>query len=279
MPDHHQTQSSRWVRGTLLGAALLVLGGAAVGVEVKMLELPTRPGVVQRAALWVPERPRVAFLLFAGGNGGVTLAANGEPRSFKGNFLIRSRNLFVELGAAVAVVAVPSNLGPPDYMSDEFRRSADHASDIRALVAAVRQHVLAPVWLVGTSRGTLSAASLGLALGRELDGVVLTATLSSIADLPVDRFEVPVLLIHHSRDACRMTDYRDMGRLRGHLKAPRTEFIAVSGGRSTGPACEAMSHRGFYGIEAEVVQAIVRWALDLPVMTPMRENPPVHVAK
>ena len=154
---------------------------------------------------------------------------------------------------------MPSDIGPPEYLTDAFRISAEHAADVRALVAAVRKRFDVPIWLVGTSRGTLSVGSVGLALGSAVDGVVLSSGMTSVADLAIDRFQVPVLLMHHTRDSCSATDYRDMRRVRGKLAAPRTELLTFDGGRSTGPACEAFSYHGFNGIEAEVVEATVRW--------------------
>ena len=241
----------------------LTLAGAAAAEAAELIEVPTRPGITLRASLLAPAQPRAMVILFAGGNGGVSFAADGEPASFKGNFLIRSRQLFVQRGLAVVIVGLPSDIGPPEYMTDAFRTSTEHADDMRALVAAVRRRFNVPVWLIGTSRGTLSAASVGLALGAAAaggsDGVVLSSGMTSVADLAIDRFQVPVLIVHHSRDTCRATDYRDLRRVTAKLAAPRKEVLTFDGGRSTGPACEAFSYHGFNGIEAEVVEALVRW--------------------
>jgi len=46
------------------------------------------------------------------------------------------------------------------------------------VVDALRKRFRVPVWLVGTSRGTLSAAATGLQLGKATDGVVLTSTMA-----------------------------------------------------------------------------------------------------
>jgi predicted esterase len=260
-PHQLNNHSARQIRRVVSYLALLLAcafaGTSARGAEI--IELPTRPGVTLRASLQVPQQPRAALLLFAGGNGGVSFAPDGTPASFKGNFLVRSRGLFVDQGLAIVVVGAPSDRGPPEYLTDTFRLSPEHATDVRALAEQVRARLKVPVWLVGTSRGTLSAAGAGLALGHAVDGVVLTASMMSIAELDIDRFDVPVLLVHHTQDTCRATDYRDLHRPRSKLAAPRTELLSFSGGRSTGPVCEAFSYHGFNGIEAEVIEAIARW--------------------
>lgn len=270
MRDAHQGLKANSRGATVLRtlAVMLALHAATASAgRYEVIDVPTRPGITQRASIIAPESTRAVALLFAGGNGGVWFGADGTPASFRGNFLVRSHPLFVRQGLAVVIVGTPSDIGPPEYLTDAFRTSPEHATDMRALVAAVRQRFAAPVWLIGTSRGTLSAASVGLALGRAVDGgvdgVVLTAGMTAVADMAIDLFAVPALLVHHTQDTCRMTDTRDLRRVRSKLKAPRTELLTFSGGRSTGPACEAFAHHGFNGIEAEVVDAIVRW-INLP---------------
>jgi predicted esterase len=218
----------------------------------------TRPGVMLPLLVESPAEPRAVVLLFAGGNGGVRFASNA-PTTYSGNFLVRARGEFVANGIATAVVGASSDRTAPDWLTDQFRMSAEHAQDIGAAVEVLRTRFRRPVWLVGTSRGTLSAAAAGLQLGRRIDGVVLTSGMNSIKNLEIDRFEVPVLIVHHERDTCRVTDYRDLPQVTGKLKAPRSEVLTFSGGRSEGPACEAMAFHGFNGIEAEVIRAIALW--------------------
>jgi predicted esterase len=215
----------------------------------------TRPGVTLPLLVETPAEPRAVVLLFAGGNGGVRFASSA-PMTYSGNFLVRARGEFVANGIASAVVGASSDRTAPDWLTDTFRTSAEHAQDIGVAVEVLRTRFRRPVWLVGTSRGTLSAAAVGLQLGHRIDGVVLTAAMNSIKALEIDRFEVPVLIVHHERDTCWVTDYRDLHQVTSKLKAPRSEVLTFSGGRSEGPACEAMAFHGFNGIEAEVIRAI-----------------------
>ena len=55
--------------------------------------------------------------------------------------------------------------------------STAHADDIGAVAARLRAEASVPVWLIGTSMGTFSAA--GGAIGaRGIDGLVLTSTIT-----------------------------------------------------------------------------------------------------
>ena len=220
--------------------------------------LPTPRGVTQPILVEVPEHAKAAVVLFAGGDGGVEFT-NNELASYRANFLMRSRAQFLKHGFVVATFGAPSDRTAPRYLDDRFRASKEHADDTLVVVTSLRKKFGVPVWLVGTSRGTLSAAAIGLQLGKAIDGVVLTSTMADVIDLPIDRFEVPVLMVHHERDGCRETYYREATRTAARLKAPRTELVPVSGGRDEGKPCQAMAYHGFNGIEAEVVTTIANW--------------------
>ena len=60
-------------------------------------------------------------------------------------------------------------------MDDWFRLGDKHASDIAAVVAELKKRFdNVPVFLVGTSRGTISAANGARAPGNNIAGVVLS---------------------------------------------------------------------------------------------------------
>lgn len=231
---------------------------AAAAPPPEVLQLSGREGVTQPVLVEVPDNPFAAVVLYAGGNGGVLFSGN-EVATYGGNFLIRARPEFLKQGLIVAIMGAPSDLQAPKYLDDAFRLSDAHAADSRAVVDALRERFKLPVWLVGTSRGTFSAASVGLKLGKAVDGVVLTSTMGDMAGLPVDRFAMPVLLVHHEYDPCPVTAWRDARRMVEKLGAPRKDLLGFAGGNNRGPACEAKGYHGFSGIEADVVAAIAKW--------------------
>jgi pimeloyl-ACP methyl ester carboxylesterase len=236
----------------------------------RVVDVPTRPGVTERVLYLSPAAPKAAALLFAGGNGYVGIGADGTLTN-RGNFLVRTRAMFADRGIAVAVVDPPSDRARPPYLGG-FRQSAEHVADVRALIAWLRTAAHVPVWLIGTSRGTQSAAyvatQLPTAAAGGADGVVLTSTIlvgSNAQDRPVTEMElgrigVPVLVVHHRDDGCKLCPSADVPRLTRMLRAaPRTETIVVDGGTSTGDPCEAFAHHGFNGAEDHVVGTIAAW--------------------
>ena len=91
-----------------------------------------------------------------------------------GNFLVRSREKFAGNGLMVAVIDAPSDHG--DSMDATFRISEAHADDVTAVTAYLKTEMNVPVWLVGTSMGTFSAANG--AIGAQYRRLVLTSTIT-----------------------------------------------------------------------------------------------------
>ena len=107
--------------------------------------LAPRPGVTEIVYVSAAPAPRRSLILFTGGQGGYGRMSN--------NFVVRVAESFVSRGFTVAMPELPSD--QPFGMSDGFRAGVDHAQDIAAIVALLRQRADVPVWLVGTSRGTI----------------------------------------------------------------------------------------------------------------------------
>ena len=103
------------------------------------------------------------------------------------------------------------------------------------------------------------------------DGVVLTSTVmaqsrnmreTTVTDMALGRIAVPVLVVHHRQDGCRVCPFAEIPRLMSKLTAaPRKEFIAVDGGENEGDPCEAFAYHGYNGIEREVVAKIAGWVV------------------
>ena len=142
---------------------------------------------------------------------------------------------------------------------------------MRAVIAWLKQQAPVPVWLVGTSRGTQSAAYIATeatpAQGGP-DGIVLTSTIltekggRAVPQMPVEKLSIPVLVVHHEQDGCKLCAFSDMPQLMDKLaKTPKAELISVTGGQNQGDPCEAKAYHGYNGIEADVVGKISRWVI------------------
>ena len=251
----------------LILPALLLATGAPHAEDI--VTLSTRAGVTQSYLITAPEggKAHAVALLFPGGAGKTDLERETARAVLdRGNFLVRSRRLLAAGGIAAVVMDAPSD--QPNGMEDGFRLGAAHAEDIGRTVADLKKRFPGvPVFLVGTSRGTVSAAAAGARLGKEIQGVVLTATLfnASKTQPGLSRFDyaaipVPLLFVHHVDDGCAYTPYSAAQRL-----GERYPLISVSGGQPPqSKPCEAMSQHGFLGREAEAVDAMTKWMLKLP---------------
>lgn len=250
----------------------LAVGLPVEAQTVRAVDLPTRPGVTERFLYVAPAAPRAAAVLFSGGQGNVGVNLDGTV-SHPDNFLVRTRAQFAQAGIAVAVVDAPSDRRRPPYLGG-FRQSAEHVADIRAVIAWLRAQTSLPVWLIGTSRGTQSAAfvatQLPIPAAGGADGLVLTSTIlvgsgpddHAVPQMALDRIAVPVLVVHHQLDGCKLCPYANIpGLMAEFTAAPRKQAIGVTGGHSTGDPCEAFAYHGYNGIESTVVTTIANWIL------------------
>jgi hypothetical protein len=77
----------------------------------------------------------------------------------------------------------------------------------------------------------------------------------------LDRIRVPVLMVHHRDDACRVSRYADTSwAMRRLSAAPKRELLTFSGGDAPqSEACEPLAPHGYFGIEERVIDAITAW--------------------
>jgi predicted alpha/beta-fold hydrolase len=261
------------MRRLFAGLLFTLVCGLAAAQKVEVIDLPTRAGVTVRMLVQEPAAPSSVVVLLTGGNGSVEIAPNGFMRR-EGNFLVRSRGLFADRGHAVVVLDAPSDRGAPRYMGGVFRASPEHASDLAAVVAWARARYGQRVWLVGTSRGTHSAATAALQLKPPAapDGIVLTSTILSrsnespatpLTELDLTGIALPVLVVHHAQDPCQVCTPALLPDLMKRLPAG-TPLHTFTGGQSRGAPCDPFSHHGFNGIEDGVVADISAWIRSRP---------------
>src|SRR5689334_5292734 len=92
------------------------------------------------------------------------------------------------------------------------RITADHVTDITAVVAMLKSRSPAPVWLIGTSRGSPSAANAAAKIGPpRIAGVVLSSSVweGGMTSVPLDQIRVPVLVLHNRNDGCRESPFSE----------------------------------------------------------------------
>lgn len=254
-------------------ALVLILAFFAIASRVvsaqdagKMIRIPSaRQGV--EIPIYVRRTPDASatVVLLSGGAGGIgKLNDTGWPGS--SNFLIRTAPLFASSGFNVIAMAKPSDIDSLEYA---FRISKEHVDDIKLVLQYAKEKFGMPAWLVGTSRGTISATAAGIALRDDnlIGGLVLTSSVTSykkIGAVPsqnLDRINVPVLVMHHEKDTCFICQpYEVNGIIKGLKNAPIKKLVMVNNGSgATGDPCEALHYHGYIGMEAEAVEIIANW--------------------
>jgi hypothetical protein len=244
-----------------------------------LVSIPTPRGATQSFILIKPDHPVASVVLFAGGLGVLGpktipgLLDQKTVASGNGNFLVRSREKFAAHNFIVAVVDAPSDRR--DGMNAIFRMSDAHAGDIGAIVSYLKNEAAVPVWLIGTSTGTFSAAIGAIAGGKDIDGLVLTSTVTraapwwtiakshpnGVADMALSEIMVPTLIVSHREDRCNETPAADAAMLRTRLtKTSKAEIALLDGGRPPESSpCEEYAAHGYFGIEAEAVDTIANF--------------------
>jgi Serine aminopeptidase, S33 len=254
----------------------LLLRSVPLGAQ-QIITLATRPGVTQSYFLTsIPKNLQAVALLFPGSGGLIQLRTeNGQPKFGQGNFLVRSRAEFVKRGVVAAILDAPSDQQSGWGMSDEFRLGDSHFIDISAVIDDLSKRFPGvPVFMIGTSRGTISAAALGARLGSRPAGAILTSTMfrqaprkskelgPGLSNFDFATIKIPVLFTHHVSDQCEVTPYSDAARL-----SDKYPLITVYGGAPPqSGACDAFSAHGYLGKESETVEQIVNWMLKKPFL-------------
>lgn len=271
------------IRRIAFAASVALLAPAAAAADgcAEVLQIGQSGSHEFYAALALPDRgaPVATLILLPGGSGVVKLNDRGCPRGLTGNSLIRSMPAFHAAGLATALVDAPPELQGPDGLG-EFRIDARHAQGLATLLRELRARVAAPIWLVGTSRGAISAANAASRATADAapDGLVLTSpvtvgnrgraawTAHSVFDLSLERIRMPLLVVGHEADRCFRSPPGNLARIAAAATAsPRKQVAVMTGGpgsRFAGTdlgACEGREPHGFADQEADLVAGILRF--------------------
>lgn len=244
---------------------LFLLSSTSFADQEGFHSLQTRDDV--QLPLWLiePDKATHSVILIAGGKGKLNIDEDGIGN--EGNFLVRTRQQFANQGMVVAVIDKPSD----KKKLFRFRKTKKHAKDIKAVISFLRnRHPDKPLWLVGTSRGSISAANVASRMHGKAgpDGIVLTSSvtrkskknLDSLEDIDLSSITVPTYIVHHKDDECKVTPYDEAEELMNELTSVKVkEFKGVSGGDTVSNPCKGKSYHGFLDIEDKVVKLIVDW--------------------
>lgn len=218
---------------------------------------------------FVPLERIAVLVLYIGGDGTMNFAAgavnNGSP-----NTVARNRYHFAAEGYVVALVDAANDFNATPIGLRNRRLGAAHLVDLKAVMADLRNRYAGlPIWSVGHSRGTLSAAVTAISVEPPADGLVLMSSLTGnpatpsedLSSLDIESIRAPALIVSHQGDTCAFTNPEDSRALRKRfIASERAKFRDFNGGSAplTDP-CDPLAPHGFFGIDQKVVDAITKW--------------------
>lgn len=268
-----------WI-GAILGFLITPIAFAS---QSELVQLRPRSDVVQ-AYLFIRENEPVkaVAVLVSGGFGLLKFRSTDSGIQYDesvADFLVRNKEKFLDREIAIAIIDVPSDQLSYGY-TPKFRKSDAHAEDLKAVVKDLKQRAPgAKIFLIGNSQGSTSVAYAGKALGKEVDGVILTAAVfewapaawrllhdSNLSNFDFSVVPVPALIVHHADDRCVATPFSAAAKYEG--KVP---LMIVRGGdpvRDNG--CGPMGPHGFLGKEDTVINEIKNWMHARPYQSEIR---------
>jgi len=258
--------------GALIGVAAFAVMFSSAALAADAVTVKTGYGGKLSFQLLKPNSPKAAVVLFAGGKGYLGLSeSNGEIKRQRKSFLVANREGFVDKGLMVAM------FNPPEGVEDlrrSYRISEKHGQDIRAVVEYLKKQADVPVWLIGHSRGTFSAANGAIRLGNLVSGLVLTSTITksrekyaiykthpnAVLDMDLASIKAPVLVLANKPDSCASSPASNAEKVGKALTGSSAAAIKVYGDEDPGSDnCKWGGPHHFAGFEDTVEAAIAEF--------------------
>ena len=241
---------------TLVSLFVCLVAFPALG-ETRVIDLPPA-----RVLLLAPPTPRATIVMLPGGTGRIGITRTGDIRD-PDNFTVRTANLWNARGDAVLI---------PDAIDQQNERDTRStpafASWVATLVATAHaQTPGVPVYLLGTSQGTIAAVNgASHAPPGTIAGVILTESVSrpgrrsreTVFDAAPTNIRVPALVVANLADACDVAPPADAARIAALI--PHARLLTVTGGDTlSADPCSSRTPHGEWGIAPRVVTLIATW--------------------
>lgn len=227
-------------------------------------DIPLADGAFQR--VWYAQargEPKGTVVMFPGGAGTIGIEKDGTI-AHEENFLVRTRDSWLERGYAVLLVDA---IGDRSLRGE--RSTVAYAEVTRKVVRFAQQQGSGPIWLIGTSQGTIAAMN-GAAhqTNGGIAGVVLTESVSipgkrsqeTVFDAHPQDVVVPALVVANQGDHCDVALPSEADAIARSMSHARVTVLRVASGLTRSrEACNSLSPHGYYGIEDHVVDEITHW--------------------
>jgi pimeloyl-ACP methyl ester carboxylesterase len=230
---------------------------------IAVRDLPLEGGGHQRVLYYGPKTaPRGIIVMFPGGADDVGIELDGTIRHGD-NFVVRTRELWAKRDFGVVIV---------DAIDRESMRGArstgEYAAVTQQILSFAHSIAAAPVWVMGTSQGSIAAMNAAAHARRgELAGVVLTESVSvlgksreTVFDAHPQDVRVPALVVANRDDGCWVAPPSMANEIaRAMHNAPATVLFEQGGEAKSSNACSSRSPHGYWGMDERVVDDIDRW--------------------
>lgn len=206
--------------------------------------------------------------MLPGGDGDIGLSPNGAI-SHGDNFVVRTRSLWLAQGYAVLI---PDTVNHANLRG--LRSTPQYANFVDQLIKLAHKEAAAPVFLLGTSQGSIAAMS-GAAHAKPgtLAGVILTESVSIMGSSHETVFSanpagvrVPALVVANSDDHCNVAPPSMAPKIAAAMaNSPSVKVLMVSGGLTRSEQnCGSLTPHGYYGIDDKVTDLISNWIENTP---------------
>jgi len=235
------------------------------GYEIATFAPPANPVSEQPTTVirYTQPNSKDMIIFIPGGEGHYILPKH--PIDDSKGFLALLKSISASSGADVSIVISPYPLKvSPSTWYPYMRDTDDHLGRIESIVRQYQN--THNIWLMGHSNGTSSITTFVHWLEKRnnigsIKGLIMAST-RDVAQF--DRSpELPVLFVHHVKDACRATPFdtaqRNFVRVQ-QINSHKTEFVAVDSDIPTtwGDPCNSGYHL-LRGTDAETTSAIVNF--------------------
>jgi pimeloyl-ACP methyl ester carboxylesterase len=265
-------KTNAFARLSLLFSVLVACQFSGQVIAGEVVDVETRATTI-RLLIEGPAHPSAVIALFMGGDGNAEITDQGEVGKGQSNFAITTRGQFQAKGIATVVVAAPLDMGAK---LTRLRGSDDYATDFGNVMKYLHERFKTPVWVHGTSRGTISIA-LPASKIKELlkspDGIILSSSVTdsnrqsknafdNVLDANLENISVPVFIVANSNDACSVTPASGAARIAQamkHAKPVKVKIFDGPDGVAKGDPCGPNHHHGFPGIRKEVLESMIEF--------------------
>jgi len=232
-------------------------------VSEQLVELRLRQGETQKLLLVAPPDARAAIVMLPGGAGDVGLTGSADIR-YSDNFVVRTRTMWARRGFTVLI---PDTIGHANLRG--IRSSPGYASVVNDLVKLAHRQVNGPVFLLGTSQGSIAAVNAAAhATAGTIAGVVLTESVSvmggsgeTVFSASPELVRAPALIVANRDDQCNVAPPEAASQIARAMTMSRdVQVLMVTGGSNrSAKNCGSLTPHGYYGIEDQVIAKISRW--------------------